>query len=162
MPESALVFPTPGSAPHSEYSLGTCPLEASSSHIAMTDPTLFLFSPQRLLQVTLAIQGLLPQPGRRGQDPQGASRQRPTLRVPIPRRPLPASHRLLRKRRKKPTAMTQMKQVSGWGWGCMLAKLAQKLNPVGQKWDSRVSRCPLTANMCTLKILWFWRSKPGP
>lgn len=100
--------------------------------------------------MTLAIQGLSLQPGRRGQDPLGASRQRPTLQVPIPRRPLPASHSLRRKRRKKPTAMIPMKQVGGSRG--MLGKLTQKLNPVGQKWDSGVRRCSLTANTCTLKI----------
>lgn len=33
---------------------------------------------------------------------------------------------------------------------------------IGREWDSEVSRCHLTANMWTLKILWFWGSNPGP
>lgn len=70
--------------------------------------------------MTLAIQGLSPQPERRGQDLRGASRQRRTLQPPIPRQPLLASHHLRRRRRKKPIVMTLMKQVGGsevWGVG---------------------------------------------
>lgn len=105
--------------------------------------------PQRFLQVTLATQGLLPQPGRRGQDPLGASRQHPTLQAPTPRRLLPASHHLQRRRRKRPIAMTLMKQVGSSGGRGVLGIVPQKPNPVGQDWESRVSRHPLTPKTWT-------------